>query len=114
LLLIFREGGVSDAYDSDELGVTVGLIEDISPFVGTKEVPLQVGDMVALYTDGFTEAENAQRQMYGLLRLQQVLTANAHRPVAEIQRAVLQDVRSFIGAHTVYDDLTLVLLRRQR
>ncbi len=112
-LLVVRRGGHPEDYDTDELGFTVGLIEDISPFVGTKEIELQVGDIVALYTDGVTEAENERREMYGLPRLHRLIAEKADLPVAEIQQAVIQDVRAFVGGHTIYDDITLVLIKRR-
>ncbi|NJK59451.1 MAG: PP2C family protein-serine/threonine phosphatase [Oscillatoriales cyanobacterium SM2_1_8] len=112
-LLIVRKDGQPEAYDTDGLGFTVGLIDDISPFVGTQELALQIGDIVALYTDGVTEAANSQHQMYGLPRLHRLIIENAHLPVTEIQQIVVEDVRSFIGDQVVYDDITLVLIKRQ-
>lgn len=47
----------------------VGLEPDISQWVNSAGITLQPGDGIVLYTDGITEAENTDRQQYGLDRL---------------------------------------------
>ena len=69
---------------------------------------LNPGDVVVLYTDGIPEAFDINKAQYGLKRLWQVVGENRHRLAGEIREAVISDVRQYIGAMKVFDDITLV------
>jgi serine phosphatase RsbU (regulator of sigma subunit) len=66
-----------------------------------------------LYTDGITEAENINKEFYGLERLCDVLGENRHKSAEEIKKIVIDDVRQHIGTQKVFDDITLVVLKQK-
>jgi len=73
---------------------------------------IDVGEVLLLFTDGVTEAENAERRFYSLERLAMALVK---APVVDAQRvvaAVVDDVRRFVGGAEQADDMTLLALRR--
>jgi serine phosphatase RsbU (regulator of sigma subunit)/CHASE2 domain-containing sensor protein len=74
---------------------------------------IERGEALLLYTDGVTEAENADRAPYGHDRLADALAKmppdNAHLIVA----AVIADVRGFVGEAEQTDDVTVLALRRR-
>jgi len=96
-----------------ELGFYIGLEEDIAQFVHQATVPLNAGDVVVLYTDGITEAFNMKKTEYGLERLCEIIQQNWQQTAQEIQQAVINDVRQFIGEQKVFDDITLLVLKQQ-
>jgi sigma-B regulation protein RsbU (phosphoserine phosphatase) len=70
------------------------------------------GEVLLLYTDGVTEAENADHSLYSSKRLVEVL---AHAPVADAERAVaavIEDISRFVGGAEQADDITVLALRR--
>jgi sigma-B regulation protein RsbU (phosphoserine phosphatase) len=77
------------------------------------EVPLEPGDMVVLYTDGISEAMNAQGEVYGSQRIRQAL-AKAPLTVERMGEVVLDDVRRFVGGRLPSDDICLVCFGRKR
>ena len=77
------------------------------------ELVLQPGDGIVLYTDGITEAENIDKQLYGLERLCDVVSQNWDKSAEGIKESVIEDVTRYIGTQKVYDDLTLVVLKQQ-
>ncbi|HZG37804.1 MAG TPA: transporter substrate-binding protein [Nodosilinea sp.] len=111
--VIVVKAGLAQRVDTLDLGYPVGLVSDVAPFVAQHSLDLAVGDGVVLYTDGITEAENSQRQLYGLDRLVATVQRAWGGTAQEIQAAVLQDVRSHVQNHTVYDDITLVVFKRR-
>jgi predicted ATPase/serine phosphatase RsbU (regulator of sigma subunit)/tRNA A-37 threonylcarbamoyl transferase component Bud32 len=111
--LILRADGSIEQFDTDSLGFPIGLIEDISSFVRQIEVQLQPGDGVVLYTDGITEAANLSSELYGLERLCQVVSQHWQRSVDEIRQQVIADVRRHIGGQKIYDDITLLIIKRK-
>ena len=66
-----------------------------------------------LYTDGIPEAFDMNKAQYGLKRLWQVVVENRHRCSLEIREAVINDVRQYIGAQKVFDDITLVVMKQK-
>jgi len=74
---------------------------------------LQPGDGVVLYPDGITEAENATNEQYGLARLCETIRRHWAAPAEEIKDAVIADMRQFIGEQTVFDDITLLVLKQK-
>ncbi|HIE02558.1 MAG TPA: response regulator, partial [Thiotrichaceae bacterium] len=111
-MIVVRSGEL-ELIDTIDLGFPIGLDEDIADFVNQVTVPLNAGDVVVLYTDGITESENIDKQMYGLERLCEVIRQNWQQTAQEIQQAVIEDVRQFIGEQKVFDDITLLVLKQQ-
>jgi len=112
-MIVVRANGEVELIDTLDLGFPIGLEEDIAAFVGQKRVKLNPGDVVALYTDGITEAENMHNQQYGLEKLCEVVKNNGQQAASVIRQAVIDDVRSHIGEQKVYDDITLLVLKHK-
>jgi phosphoserine phosphatase RsbU/P len=72
---------------------------------------LDPGDTLVLYTDGITEAMNADDEMYGLQPLLAVLGSHDD-PVSRLGRRILDDVKRFIGARPQSDDMCLTCFGR--
>ena len=79
---------------------------------GETTFELSPGDMMLLYTDGVTEAENNEQVQYGMDRLTQALVMLSDLPVEKIVAGILDDVMRWIGDAEVHDDITLVLVRK--
>ena len=91
-------------------GVALGILPDAHYDEHTAY--LEVGDLLVLYTDGVTDAANADRQTFGLERLQQVAAAHSGRSAHELAGAVHEAVTAFAGDVAQFDDFTLVVARR--
>lgn len=111
-MLVIRRGGMVQRLDTTDLGFPIGLEEEISEFLGYADVQLYPGEVVVLYTDGITEAENSDGEQYGIKRLTQVVKDNWEKSASEIKQSVIDDLWEFIGAAQLLDDITLVILKR--
>lgn len=111
-ILLVRQGEI-ERIDTVDLGFPLGLAESIEDFVFETKIPLAQSEVAILYTDGITEAENSQGSHYGLAQLCAVVQQNWQRSAQDIRQAVIQDLRSHIGIEQVYDDITLVVLKRK-
>ena len=112
-MIVVRAGGKVELIDTIDLGFPIGLEADIADFITYSEVPLQPGDVVVLYTDGITEAENINRVQYGLDRLCAVVSRHWHLSASEIRQFAIADVRQHIGEQKLYDDITLLVLKKK-
>ncbi|MEM7736757.1 MAG: SpoIIE family protein phosphatase, partial [Deinococcota bacterium] len=111
-VLIIRGNGTVEAIDTIDLGMPLGLEEDISHFIAEKMVHLDPGEGVVLFTDGITEAENDAREQFGLGRLITLIEQRWQQPAQAITDAIVQAVYDHVDGHTIYDDITLVVFKR--
>lgn len=112
-VIVMRAHGELELIDTIDLGFPIGLEENISAFIGQISVQLNIGDVVVLYTDGITEAENDNKVLYGIERLIDIIKKEYHQTTIAICQAIIDDVRRHIGSHTVYDDITLVVIKQK-
>ncbi len=112
-ILIVRQGGNIERIDTIDLGLPIGLDEDITEFINHTLISLNYGDGVVLYTDGITEAQNIQKQFYGLEKLCNIISQNWHREAELIKNAVIEDVNTFMGQQKQYDDITLLVIKKK-
>jgi len=111
-VIVARNDGTLEVIDTDPLGFPVGLVESVGQFVGERNVELQSGDVVVLFTDGIPEAADAEHRLYGRDRLCEVVQKSVEMSAAGIQGAIITDVRRHIGDQPLYDDITLIVLRQ--
>ncbi|QHG14813.1 CHASE2 domain-containing protein [Nostoc sp. ATCC 53789] len=111
--IIIRKGGQIELIDTMDLGFPIGLDDDITDFISDITLELQPGDGVVLYTDGITEAKDINKNQYGLEPLCEIISHNWHKSASEIKDAVILDVRRHIGKQKVFDDITLLVFKRQ-
>ncbi len=74
-------------------------------------VATQPGDAFIFVSDGLTDAENAQGEMYGTERLTSLLCSLRNLPALEIADAIFADVGRFQGGKDRFDDETILVLR---
>ncbi len=111
--LVVRAGGRIERIDTMDLGLPIGLDDDIADFIDRTFVELLPGDGVVLYTDGIPEAYNLDKQHYGMHRLCNVISQNWQQSAREIKQAIVNDLRNFIGKQKVFDDITLLVFKQQ-
>jgi len=77
----------------------------------TKGLNLEPGDVFLLYSDGVTEAENPEGEVFGAQGLSDIMEAIYSAPAEEQLAVILQAVESFCNDLPIRDDLTLVMIR---
>ncbi len=74
-------------------------------------IATQPGDALVFVSDGITDAENTQGDMYGSDRLTATLCQHRTKPAVQIAEAIFADVARFQGAKDRFDDETILVLR---
>ena len=106
-LLLRADGAIERLQDG---GIALGMFGESRYQTG--RVLLQPDDLLAIYSDGITEAENPKGLPFDELGLETVLTAERRNNVAATCAAVVRAVERHTADTRLADDLTLLLLRR--
>jgi sigma-B regulation protein RsbU (phosphoserine phosphatase) len=119
--LLYANGGHNPPYRLSEDGTLHEFECATEPMMGVfegqeysdKEVALDPGDYLVLYTDGVTEAHAPDGHMFGEERFENLLHGHASESPEKICKDVLETVDNFQMQHR-FDDVTLLILRRNQ
>ncbi|MBR5317245.1 MAG: SpoIIE family protein phosphatase [Lachnospiraceae bacterium] len=89
-------------------GFVLAGMENMKYRAGTMQ--LNPGDKIFQYTDGVTEATNANNELYGMERLGTVLNKVKRESPKTILHAVKEDIDLFVGEAPQFDDITMLCL----
>jgi sigma-B regulation protein RsbU (phosphoserine phosphatase) len=106
-----RAGGAAIA-SVQSTGLPLGIFCDTE--YGSQKLTLEKGDSLVLYSDGLTEAFNHSREQYGAARLSSLLEQQPALPPQELLAATLEDLKKFRAGAPRTDDLTIMIIRRER
>jgi serine phosphatase RsbU (regulator of sigma subunit) len=107
--LVRRSGGRVGEIGKEQAGPPLGVSAGQS--YEAARAPVSLGDVVVLYTDGITEAMNAEGRQFGFRRLKEAL-ASAPGGAVAAGEAILAAVRRHVGGHPQSDDITLLCFGR--
>jgi len=88
-------------------GMVVGLLPNVS--YQAKSVELSPGTMLAIFTDGVTEAVNGADEEFGEERLLEALKGSRTRTPEAIYKFVIERIRDWQGDLPQHDDITLII-----
>ena len=104
--LIKRANGGFE-YLRSRAGFVLAGMEGVRYRVG--ELTLEPGDRMFLYTDGVTEATNAENQLYGEDRLLNFMNLNATQDSVAFLPALKANIDEFVGEAPQFDDITMLM-----
>ena len=76
-------------------------------------VEMNRGDELIFFTDGATEATNADGEDFGKDRLLKSIFRNADRPLTTQVNCIVSDILTFIGSEPQKDDITIIILKKK-
>jgi predicted permease len=107
---LFRVSGAGvEVQELPAGGTVIGLFPKAEYEEGL--IALRPGDLLAVFTDGVTEALSPAEEEFGEERLKHLLRNVVHLAVDEISARIASELKSWIGDAAQYDDLTFVLLK---
>jgi sigma-B regulation protein RsbU (phosphoserine phosphatase) len=108
---LFYRAGQGQLTVLTRTGMALGVVEDSS--FQQRALHLDPGDFILLYTDGVTDATDAQQEEFGMERLEQVVLDHRQAPVGELMGALQQAIQDFSGSTAPFDDVAIVVARCQ-
>jgi sigma-B regulation protein RsbU (phosphoserine phosphatase) len=114
--MLLRAGGVA-VERLESTGLPLGMMaSDMLGMLGKgyaeRSLQLHAGDLLALYSDGVTEAYDEAENEWGDERLLECLRPIADAPAQAIVTKVFEEIDRFAGAAPQHDDTTLPVLKR--
>jgi len=103
--LVSREGRLRRLHTS---GMPVGMLEGAA--FQTVQTRVEEGDKIVIYSDGLTEAENAEGEFFETERLRAFLRKHAQEDAATLHRELLKAVDDFAEGGVIRDDITVLVL----
>ena len=107
--LLRRACGNVEEVGDEITGLPIGVMDGFE--YESVDLEFGPGDSLTMFTDGFSEAMNSSRDLYGLERLADQIKAGAC-DVEDLGRHVLADVRKFVGDFDQSDDMCLACFGR--
>jgi hypothetical protein len=111
LLIRRNDSAAFDVRRLEEGGIVLG-VQAGARYHQTEAVA-QAGDLLVIFSDGISEAANAEEEEFGEERLLHVIEDNWEKSSAEICESILARIRSFLGRQWPQDDQTLMVVRLQ-
>lgn len=100
----------SECKQLDADGLILGIRENV--IFEEKTTSLSQGDLILFYTDGLTEAENAQGEFFGIKRVSEIFIHYAQQSPQAIIDALLEQLKQFCQSESFKDDVTLMIFKR--
>ena len=86
------------------------------PFAVYQPVPLELnpGDILVVYSDGLTEAENGAQEEFGEDRLLALIRSAASQGIDAMESSLLTQPDRFTQGASQTDDITFLLIENRR
>ena len=106
--LIKEKNNAFEYLDTDPNFVLGGL-EEIE--YNEQELSLNPGDLIFLYTDGITDANNDKKEFFGRKRLKETINKYKNENINEILEMIKKEVTEFCNNEDQFDDMTMLIIR---
>jgi len=105
--MVVHPGGTPQLIESRS--AVLGLLPDAVDAEASTEIELEPGDRVLIYTDGFTETFNAQRDMLGVEGLSEIVRETSKLPLPQMRQEMVERVAAYRSG-PADDDMSLVVV----
>jgi serine phosphatase RsbU (regulator of sigma subunit) len=108
-LIHARDGSIQELIAG---GIPLGVLDEAS--WRSDSVPIDEGDTLVLYTDGVTDAQNEKEEFFGQNRLKESIKRVVGMPAEAAREALLAELHAWVGAAPQFDDITMLVLTRNK
>ena len=106
--MLVRQDGTIERLNSESMPLGIDLTEK---FVAGETV-LELNDLLVIYTDGVTEAQNESDEQFGEARLLALLQPRMPERAAVTLSAIMKHLDEFVGVAAQHDDITCLVVSR--
>ncbi|RMD49858.1 MAG: hypothetical protein D6830_03980, partial [Ignavibacteria bacterium] len=109
-VIILREGKVIHLTPK---GIGLGISKNglFAQYLEQMEFELKNNDIVCLYTDGITEAQDSHLKNFGLEKFEKLIQTHADKNLEMLTQSILMEITNYSKEQSQHDDITLVMFR---
>lgn len=111
VILRRRAGGTPESFTPSGIALGLDRGEIFDQVLVEETMDISPGDVLVLYTDGFTEAINWRKEEFGEERLLELIEQNRGKRAVEIVASIEEEIQSFVGETSQRDDMTMVVVK---
>lgn len=90
-------------------GVAIGFLEEYN--YKSSQIQLEKDDIVMFYTDGVVEAQNSNKEMFGVQRVGEIIKNNSYLDVEDLKSLFIKEILDFREDYEQVDDITFVIIK---
>jgi len=105
-----RRNGDVEIPGEESKGLPLGV--EAATTYGQSTLRIESGESLTIFSDGFTDATNHDKQLYGLSRMRQSVASADGTGADQLVQHVVADVKRFVGGNRQFDDMCLVCVHR--
>jgi len=96
-------------------GIGIGLTDQCTFNANLEEklIESKSEDIFILFTDGLIESRNSYESEFGEQKLKNIIMKYSHLSSKEIKDGILRELKRFIGENSIFDDATVIVLKRK-
>lgn len=99
-----------DTNTLETTGIALGVLDAYA--YEKRDIAITPGDLIVVYTDGITDATNVREEPFGVERLVATIEQNRDKSSTELIASIFDAVNGHVGEAEQFDDLTLVVVKR--
>jgi len=103
------QAGEWSVRELEPTGIALGLLEDAH--YREQTIPIKSGDILVLFTDGVTEATNANDELFSEERLRNIILLNRGLSATDLATVILDAINLFCSGQPQSDDITLFIVK---
>jgi len=108
--LVVRKNGVPEYLEAS--GIPIGMM-DLNTWK-EESIKMEPGEFIFIFTDGIPEAMNRHGDQFGDERLEKFVLDNRDKPAGVLLKSMMSEVDSFIEDYSRSDDITAIIMRRNK
>lgn len=110
---LFYSGKTKEVNYFQNKGLGLGILRNngFENYIQTNTFEYNKGDVIVLYTDGITEAQNSTGDEFGYERLQRVVEEVGGEKVEDIQNKIITSLYAFTETEAIDDDYTTLIVK---
>jgi sigma-B regulation protein RsbU (phosphoserine phosphatase) len=93
-------------------GIAMGIEKNVT--WSSETATIAPGDVIVFYTDGIPDAQDGEGNFFDDERIIDIARMNMDRLANEIQTSIISEVQNFAGNNPQTDDITLMILVRNK
>jgi len=112
-VVVCRASGKIEIHDTIDAGFYIGLTPELAGKGKSFSFKLNKDDLMFLYSDGVTEAENEKKEQFGIENLCRTIKKYHALPADSVKSSLVKDLYNYMGETEIFDDISFMVVKQK-